>query len=902
MTCVSIRAPRLLLSLLVAIQFLSPPCTSQPFPVEPWYQNLQHFGPTATDGWNARPMNQTSSFTFTLSNLPVLANQEFMFVSLLAQPAPPLGILNFKQGKIGVGLTIDPLKLASVNNNNNNNNNTNNNNNAGVVLGDGVARWTMRTLPGGGSGRYPASGTVTITVRTDGHPTRPLEVDLVYSEVTSTRVVMMALDGRTVVRGNSSATGLVASGFDPARLNLFGTATLDRFVAVNGSFTELYWTAVNATASAAVSVHLEYGGDHFWVLCVPDALYLSSGSFTPLVTLRHNDSPQRYFTPIHSNVIPSLSSPGRTAVLVTGWLRRDGLPCRGGDGPGGRRNEGATVIIHAGADAGVDPVIEWVDERGEYPFGAAVTQAATQENRSLASGGDVLYCAGHTTLRDGRVFYTGGARYANISSPYEYEWGLDYARYFDPATKAFSRARIRMPLGSSWYPTAGLLPDGRVLVTGAFTAYGTAYCVGDACTNPQINVFDPATGFWEVVLDKDHGDHAIDPGIREYTRVFVLPEPVAAGGHTREVLLMGKEGRAVLLALDPKVPMAERLFKPRNGKRPGTGCREISDQSTAVHLTVRGGELLVIGGCTSDDDTLQRADFYNVQRDEWTSVNMGVRRGVPASLLLPDGNVMVMSGESPRMDQNLRATADGSDDPRYIQIIDPETRTVMTESARSTVFRGYHNTAAVLRDGSVLIGGGFNQFGDVGCEEPTMHVFRPSYLSRGPRPAFAPTSAAVTTAAGDGKPFVIAVGATSLDLGALASGTVLHPTRGVALITPSAFTHSYDHRQRHIPLTIVRQSPTLVVNVPSSPMLFPGHYLLFLISDKGVPCEQAVHVAVDSDSHDSRKQVEDGLNNTKLLIVAVVIPIAIVSTIVGVLLLILTNKRKAHLQGAQRLD
>lgn len=817
-------------------------------------------------------MTLTSAFTFTLSDLRVLANQEFMFVSMLEGVAPPLGPLNFKQGKVGVGETVAA----------------------------GARAWTMKTLPGGGAGRYPATGTVTVVIRTDGHPTKPLEVDLMYSSVASTRVFMLSMDGRSVVKGNSSATGLVAEGFDAARLNLFGTATLDRFVAVNSSFTELRWTAANASGSAPVSVHLEYGGAHFWVLCVPDALYLSAGSFSPLVTLRHNDSPKRFFTPIHSNVIPSISRPGHTAVLVTGWLRRDGLPCRGGDGAGGRRNEGATVIIHAGADAGVDPVLEWVDERGEFPFGAAVTAAAVQENRSLASGGDALYCSGHTTLRDGRVFFTGGARYANISSPYEYEWGLDYARYFDPATKSFARISGRMPLGRSWYPTAGLLPDGRVLVTGAFTAYGTAYCLGDSCANPQVNIFNPATEAWEVVVDKDHADHAIDPGIREYTRVFVLPEPVSAGGHTREVLLMGKAGRVVLLALDPAVPMAERLFKPSNGKRPGAGCMEMSDQSTAVHLTVRGGELLVVGGCTGDEDTLQRADFYNVKRDEWTSVNTGVRRGVPASLILPDGRVMIMSGESPMMDQVLRANTDGSDDPRYIQIIDPETRTVMTESVRSSVFRGYHNTAAVLRDGSVMIGGGFNQYGDVGCEEPTLHVFRPSYLSRGPRPAFAASSAATSSSSGDGKPFIIAAGAKSLDLGALAPGTVLDPRRGVALITPSAFTHSYDQRQRHILLTIVRQSPTLVVDVPSSPMLFPGHYLLFLISDKGVPCGQAIHVAVDPDPNPDSNKNEDRLQSTKLLVIAVVIPIAIIAAIAGALMLVLTNRRN-HPKGAQRL-
>ena len=44
-------------------------------------------------------------------------------------------------------------------------------------------------------------------------------------------------------------------------------------------------------------------------------------------------------------------------------------------------------------------------------------------------------------------------------------------------------------------------------------------------------------------------------------------------------------------------------------------------------------------------------------------------------------------------------------------------------------------------DGSALVtGGGFNQWGDVGCEEPNLNVFSPSYLAAGPRPSIANAS------------------------------------------------------------------------------------------------------------------------------------------------------------------
>jgi hypothetical protein len=173
--------------------------------------------------------------------------------------------------------------------------------------------------------------------------------------------------------------------------------------------------------------------------------------------------------------------------------------------------------------------------------------------------------------------------------------------------------------------------------------------------------------------------------------VFSLPQPVQRNGVDYTVLLMGKRGRAVLLSVDSQTPMALRLYKPRNGLRPvqnGSSCGDdrsnqvlrlrllsffflvllqtdrACTQSTAVPLLLRGGELLVIGGCQPT------ADLYNVQNDSWTSVDLGIHRNVPrcmetslslslslsvlrpvadllilsSAILLPDGKVMLLNG------------------------------------------------------------------------------------------------------------------------------------------------------------------------------------------------------------------------------------------------------------------
>ena len=65
---------------------------------------------------------------------------------------------------------------------------------------------------------------------------------------------------------------------------------------------------------------------------------------------------------------------------------------------------------------------------------------------------------------------------------------------------------------------------------GRLYRYSTDHCLGAACYNPQLNVFDPkkydaGENPWTVWLDKEHADADINPGIREYTRLFMLPEP-----------------------------------------------------------------------------------------------------------------------------------------------------------------------------------------------------------------------------------------------------------------------------------------------------------------------------------------------------------------------------------------
>jgi len=164
----------------------------------------------------------------------------------------------------------------------------------------------------------------------------------------------------------------------------------------------------------------------------------------------------------HAGILPCRQ------VLVSGWLRRDGLPCAGGAGAGGRRIASATMLLDPadlwgggagsvpGASGGGSLAIARVEEAAEYPFEAQAGRYVLEEGHRV--DGDSIYCAGHTVLDDGRLLYVGGSRYSGMSSAQEREYGLDYVRIYSPDTNRMTAYTAhRLPLGTAWYANANRL-------------------------------------------------------------------------------------------------------------------------------------------------------------------------------------------------------------------------------------------------------------------------------------------------------------------------------------------------------------------------------------------------------------------------------------------------------------
>ena len=263
-------------------------------------------------------MSLVDDYTFQIDNLPGSPSHPFMFVSPSSKPYPPLGELNWKQGKIGVG--------------------------------EG-----QTTIPGGGQGLYPYKGIFNITLYTDGHALYPRTLRLVATEqapsvhITTARQIigtnstfrisltfnkqvnferdLVTISGATWTESGWHSVGDQTFHRDALAQNL-GTV---RIAAASGAGVSKVSGRPSSPSKSSVLVQ-EVGGTAQWgpLFELRDA----SGVYSGNSAAESLGAPEGgwYVTPIHTVVLPL-----ERALLVSGWVRRNGMPCYGGQGPGGRR-------------------------------------------------------------------------------------------------------------------------------------------------------------------------------------------------------------------------------------------------------------------------------------------------------------------------------------------------------------------------------------------------------------------------------------------------------------------------------------------------------------------------------------------------------------------------------------
>lgn len=396
----------------------------------------------------------------------------------------------------------------------------------------------------------------------------------------------------------------------------------------------------------------------------------------------------------------------------------------------------------------------------------------------LAIDGTNIFCTGHAFLGDGRLLVAGG----HITD----QVGTRDLNLFDPFTQTWTRGPL-MNAGR-WYPTVTTLPSGEALVVGG-----------------------------EINLRKGHNH---------------LPQAYTLGGQWRNLtraarfvpnysfMHVGPDGRVFNsgpLALTRYLDTSGTGRWTTVGKQvyPGRYRRQAVNRRDGSSVLYAEGKVLVTGGDDPPTNTAEVIDLTH-PTPQWRAVApMTVARRLQNMTLLPDGKVFVSGGSSGRGSNNEQAAV------LHSEIWDPQTEQ-FSPMASMAVPRVYHSTALLLPDGSVLSAGGGE--GRKGINRLNAEIYYPPYLFRGERP----TIAAAPEEVRYGETFFV----HSEDAPQIGE---------VTWVRLSSVTHGFNMNQRLNRLQFQTDPGGLVVTAPANPNACPpGHYLLFILNNQGVPSEARI--------------------------------------------------------------
>lgn len=455
---------------------------------------------------------------------------------------------------------------------------------------------------------------------------------------------------------------------------------------------------------------------------------------------------------------------------------------------------------------------------------------------------DTLFCSGHTPMANGDIFVAGGTELYSIASPdrtttVDLLYGLEYAtRYasfsaggqWTKIDASFSPGQSNLP--RRWYSAVTRLPDSRMLVTSGLdfvtlnsTDASGHHHLADGTPNRSVEIYDPGTG-WSLI--STHAETPLEVWNPDYTHVFPIPN--AAAGNA--VLMFGGAGVPVYLLPDaapgsrwiPQTTVVRPGAVAADGRNHGTSSSLLPIRLTDGEWGYGNGSVVQAGGGRGSDDE-HHIDVYEFCAKQWaaSSLEMGVNRRHPATVLLPDGKVLVVSGH----DDSQPATAqpDGVRHAQYLDLRPPASFTAGVSAAGpSGEARGYHNVALLLPDGRVFVAGGRSRSEiappDAEDEKPTFRYLYPPYMLQ-PRPAITAAPATI----GYGGSFSVSFSGGSIS--------------EAVLIGLGSMTHAFDTNQRHVQLGLVAPTSAgaTVMGPPDRQTAPPGYYMLFVLDQAHVP-------------------------------------------------------------------
>ncbi|HVS88720.1 MAG TPA: kelch repeat-containing protein [Candidatus Acidoferrum sp.] len=229
------------------------------------------------------------------------------------------------------------------------------------------------------------------------------------------------------------------------------------------------------------------------------------------------------------------------------------------------------------------------------------------------------------------------------------------------------------------FHTGTLLPNGLVLITGGDPNTSTSGTTSAELYNPLTRTFSP-TGNMNTA--------------RAAHTATLLPNG--------KVLITGGRGPSGVLA-------SAELYDPSSGTFTLTGSMSVARQDAKATL-LPNGRVLITGGYPGPSSVpyptgTTSAEIYDPATGSFASAgNMTVTRIHHAAVLLPNGKVLIVGGQS---DPNTYLNS--------AEVYDPATNTFTATGSMSTARRGF--SATLLPSGNVLAAGGQNTSGTLNSAE-----------------------------------------------------------------------------------------------------------------------------------------------------------------------------------------
>ncbi len=439
--------------------------------------------------------------------------------------------------------------------------------------------------------------------------------------------------------------------------------------------------------------------------------------------------------------------------------------------PAQERGGQSNPNIKEGGQSYDDPVgaIGVPGRPGDGFVGSVAGQAGVPEHNPTSSPDDTqkndgdMFCADLTSLADGRVLIVGGTDWYNEPAIMDRDKGdpadvgvielegLRNANLFDPKTNSFSPAG-HMKYGR-WYPGVVELPNGNV-----FVASGVTQLISDTQGSQvrRTETYDPATNAWT----ENYADPSSENSLPLQPRMFLAPNGKVF--YTGVGQMWGPFGQSV----DEAAMAFQQYYDPESKKWEVTGIGPLGPRSGAFVAPLPMSppydkmELVAFGG------TLGPPPGNWVPANPFTTLttltkdgkvtnemkgNLHHARWFASGISLPDGTVLAVGGG----DKDEVIDPGSEIAVKVPEIYNPETGQ-WTEVAAHARDRTYHNSALLLPDMRVLLGGhapiashyGGPQRDQGGPfanndKDASFEVWSPPYLFRGDRPRITGVQAGV---------------------------------------------------------------------------------------------------------------------------------------------------------------